>query len=209
AIDLNMDSKYKTTFYLLQMKPLIGEKGSERVQIEEMEKKNVLMYSDHIMGNGMIDDLEEVLFIPQENYEIHETLEIAAEIESFNKEMVKEKKNYILIGPGRWGTRDRLLGIPVNWPMISNAKIIAEYSYPGLGGQASMGSHFFHNVTAMRIGYFNLTDSRVEHIFNVDLIRNQELVSEGKYVKRYRFKTPFSVHMDGLAGEGLVCLKDK
>lgn len=208
AIDLERDEAYKATFYILQMKPLIGEKSMEHIDFEDLPEDKTLMFSDHIMGNGSIEDLDEIIIVDNESFDIHHTTEIAEEIRDFNKKMKEEGKNYMLVGPGRWGTRDRLLGIPVNWPMISKAKVIAEYSYPGLSGQASMGSHFFHNVTAMKIGYFNLTDSREEHIFNMDLIKSQELVEKGKYVKRYRFKSPFSVYMDGMAGKALVKLND-
>ncbi|MEA3478868.1 MAG: pyruvate, phosphate dikinase, partial [Bacteroidota bacterium] len=135
------------------------------------------------------------------------TLEMAAEIEKINAMMVRKKKKYILIGPGRWGTRDKWIGIPVNWPQISNAKVIVETSLEDYPLDASSGSHFFHNVTSMNVGYFSVQPEVSGSYIRWDLLKEQELVEETKYFKHIRFKEPLVVSMDGKKRISLITLK--
>ena len=122
------------------------------------------------MGNGIIDDITDIVYIEPEKFENTMTIEMADEIAAMNEKMVKENRKYVLIGPGRWGTRDRFLGIPVVWPQISGAKVIVEVSLPDFNSDASLGSHFFHNVTSMNVGYFSVNQNS-----------GQDVIRLGKY----------------------------
>ena len=108
------------------------------------------------MGNGVIDDITDFIYVEPEKFNNMLTNEMADEIDMMNEKMLQENRRYVLLGPGRWGTRDRFLGIPVVWPQISNAKVIVEVSLPDFHVDASLGSHFFHNVTSMNVGYFSI-----------------------------------------------------
>ena len=123
--------------------------------------------------------------------------EILLEIEEMNTQLVKENRNYVLIGPGRWGTQDRFLGIPVRWPQISNARFIVEMSLPDFPLDASLGSHFFHNVTSMNVGYFSVQHDSKTDIIDWEKIEMQRVVSEKKYIKHIEFDEPLTVIMDG------------
>jgi len=118
-------------------------------------------------------------------------------MEFINNKMGKQNKPYILIGPGRWGTRDPFLGIPVNWSQISNARVIVEISLANYPIDSSLGSHFFHNVTSMNIGYFSVLDSSKNDFISWDILNSQELIQQTKFIKHVRFADPLTVLMNG------------
>jgi hypothetical protein len=149
------------------------------------------------MGNGKIDDISDVIILEPESFDNMKTEAMAKEIEKMNDEMIKEGKKYVLIGPGRWGTRDKFIGIPVNWPQISQAKIIVEVSLPNFPLDASLGSHFFHNVTSLNVGYFSIDHSEPEEFIDWNRLKKQDLIKKGKFFKHYRFKNNLIIKMDG------------
>ncbi len=197
AIDLNKDDDYKASFYLLQIKPIIGAAVDYEVNMEEIDKSHILLYTEKSMGNGMINHINDVIFVDRDTFDKAKTLEIAAEIDAFNDEMIKNERQYVLIGPGRWGTRDRFIGIPVAWPQICNAKIIIETSLEDFPLDASSGSHFFHNVTSMNVGYFSIQHNLKSSILNWDILKKQKIINQKKYTKHVRFDHNLVVKMDG------------
>jgi len=197
AVDLNKDKNYNTSFYLLQIKPLIGNDNDYNINIDKIDKKNTLLYSQKSMGNGKIDSINDVIFIENDKFDKTKTLEMTYEIEKLNAEMILKNKKYVLIGPGRWGTRDRFIGIPVTWPKISNAKVIVEMSLKDFPLDASLGSHFFHNITSMNVGYFSINSLSVDNYINFDILNKQKIINRTKYFKHVRFKKPLTIKMDG------------
>ncbi len=197
AVDLNKDKDYKSSFYLLQIKPLLGNAEDYEIKLDEIDHEKVILFSDKGMGNGVIEDLTDVIYADPDKFNKAHTQEMADEIERINAEVGADGRKYVLIGPGRWGTRDKWIGIPVVWPQISNARIIVETSLEGFPLDASSGSHFFHNVTTMNVGYFSVQPEFSKSYIKYDLLDKQELVSQGKYFKHVRFKSPLSVKMDG------------
>jgi len=197
AVDLNKDKDYKAAFYLLQIKPLIANTESYAVDMNTINKNEILLYTEKGMGNGFINNISDVIFINRDTFDKSKTLEMAAEIESLNATMVKKEKKYLLIGPGRWGSRDRWIGIPVNWPQISNAKVIVETSLEDYPLDASSGSHFFHNVTSMNCGYFSIEHHSQKNFIQWDILTQQQVVSETKFFRHVRFEKPLDIRMDG------------
>jgi hypothetical protein len=197
AIDLTRDADYKTTFYLLQIKPLIGAELDYQVNMEEIKKEEIVLYSDKGMGNGLVGDITDVIYIDKDEFDKSMTREMVEEIEKLNYLMRKENRYYILIGPGRWGTRDRWIGIPVNWPQISNAKTIVETSLEGYPLDASSGSHFFHNVTSMNVGYFSVQPELGNSFIDYELLKQQELIRKTNYFRHVRFSKALKIRMDG------------
>jgi hypothetical protein len=204
AVDLNKDKNGKTSFYLLQIKPLIKNVSDSDIEIGEVDYPKLLLYSEMGMGNGVIEDITDVIYIDVKKFDKLKTEKMRDEIDMLNARMLKEQKKYILIGPGRWGTRDRFIGIPVAWSQISNAKIIVEVSLEEFPLDASLGSHFFHNVISMNVGYFSIKhDSLIDYI-NWDILMKQEVVAETKYFRHVRFKNPIKVIMDGKKRNSLI-----
>lgn len=197
AIDLNRDADYKTTFYLLQIKPLIGAELDYQVNMDEIRREEIVLFSDKGMGNGLVQDIADVIYVDKDTFDKRRTNEMVAEIESLNNLMKKENRKYVLIGPGRWGTRDRWIGIPVNWPQISNAKTIVETSFEGYPLDASSGSHFFHNVTSMNVGYFSVQPEMGTSFIDYELLKRQKLMNETTHFRHIRFDKSLKIRMDG------------
>ncbi|MEI7982810.1 MAG: PEP/pyruvate-binding domain-containing protein, partial [Bacteroidota bacterium] len=197
AIDLNKDEDYKASFYLLQIKPLIGNATDFHIDMEKIDREQILLYSEKEMGNGLIDNIHDVVFVDPETFDKSRTVEMAEEINRINAEMGKEGKNYILIGPGRWGTRDRWIGVPVAWPQISHAKIIVETSLEGFPLDASSGSHFFHNVTSMNVGYFCVQPELSGSFIRYEILKGRKNLRKTDFFSIVHFERPLSIKMDG------------
>ena len=197
AVDLNLDKEGKASFYLLQVKPLVGSGAGYNINLDKVDKDRCLLISRKSMGNGKISNISDVIYIDPESFDNTRTEEMAAEIESINDRMMKEGRKYVLIGPGRWGTRDKFIGIPVMWPQISQAKVIVEVSLPDFPLDASLGSHFFHNVTSMNVGYFSIDQQMTDEFVRWDRLEREHQVDNGKFFKHIRFKSPMVVRMDG------------
>jgi hypothetical protein len=197
AVDLNKDKNGLASFYLLQIKPLLGNASDYNVNMDKIQKDSILLYSEKGMGNGIIEDISDVVYIDPELFNKSETEDIAREVDAINMSMIKANKKYVLIGPGRWGTRDRWIGIPVTWPQISNAGVIIETSLEDFPLDASSGSHFFHNVTSMNVGYFSVQPEISGSFIKYEVLKKQKLVGKKKYVRHVCFEKPLKVRMDG------------
>ena len=161
----NLDeSSGKPALYLLQIKPLIRSEDKIEVDIEQVDRSECLIVSELAMGNGRDDTIRDVVWVDPERFDRSATLDIAGEIEELDRELGRVGRRYILIGPGRWGTRDRWLGVPVNFSQIAHARVIVEADLPDFHVDSSLGSHFFHNVTSMNIGYFTVPASGLSRV---------------------------------------------
>ena len=197
AVDLTKDKSGLASFYLLQIKPLVCHEDDYHVDVNKIDKEHLVLYSEKTMGNGKIQNIKDVIFVMPEKFDNTKTMEMKDEIDEMNQRMQEAGKKYILIGPGRWGTRDRFIGIPVAWPQISNAKIIVEMSLNEFNLDASLGSHFFHNVTSMNVGYFSVDHKSIKDRIAWEVLNKQKVVSESKYFKHIEFKKPLTITMDG------------
>jgi hypothetical protein len=197
AVDLNKDKAGNASFYLLQIKPLAGSGAGYNIDPESIVMNDVILVTKKSMGNGVIDDITDVIFVEPSKFDNMQTEKMAREIESLNDQMLKEGKRYVLIGPGRWGTRDRFIGIPVVWPQISNAKVIVEVSLPDFHLDASLGSHFFHNVTSMNVGYFSINQGSMDGSIFWEKLQKQKIITRGEFFNHIRFQKPLLIRMDG------------
>ncbi len=202
AVDLAPDEDGDASFYILQVKPLLMPSEDYTFKPEELDKKNLILYAEKSMGNGVINTIKDIVFVKNETFDKTQTTEMAHEIEILNNKFTHKK--YVLIGPGRWGTRDRFIGIPVNWTQISNAKVIVETSLEGYPLDASSGSHFFHNLTTMNIAYFSVFLDKNPQAINYDLLNNAELIEETKHFKHVRFPHPVKIIIDGKKRRGAI-----
>ncbi len=206
AVDLKKDNNYKASFYLLQIKPLIGSAQDYKINMSEIDKNKIILYTEKGMGNGLISSICDVVYIDRKKFDKSRTVEMAEEIEKINQDFFKKKKQYVLIGPGRWGTRDRWIGIPVKWPQISQAKIIIETSLEGYPLDASSGSHFFHNLTSMNVGYFSIQNETPGAYINWEILERQKDVKANGFFKHIRFDSPLSIKMDGKKRLAVIAL---
>ncbi len=208
ALDLDRDSQGRCSFYLLQVKPLIGSATDYVVDMDSVEKESIMLYSAKGMGNGLIRNIKDVIYINREVFDKRHTEEMANEIARLNEKMMQQNKPYILIGPGRWGTRDKWIGIPVNWPQISKAKVIVETSFEDFPLDASSGSHFFHNVTSMNVGYFTVQPELETGFINWEMLNDQLLIESTKFFKHIQFEKSLMVRMDGKKRISVITLND-
>jgi len=197
SVDLNKDKSGLASFYLLQIKPLVCREDEFHVDIENIDREHLVLYSEKTMGNGKIENIKDVIFVMPDKFSNTSTVEMTYEIEKLNQKMQEAGKKYILIGPGRWGTKDKFIGIPVAWPQISNAKVIVEMSLDDFALDASLGSHFFHNVTSMNVGYFSVNHKSIKDTISWEIIEKQKIIEQTTYFKHIEFKKPLTVTMDG------------
>ncbi len=204
AIDLTKDRKGKATFYLLQIKPLIKGEHLLDVDFEKIDKDKLIIYSENTLGNGIIENITDIIYIDKDKFDKSKTLDMVLEIQKLNQKMKEENRQYVLIGPGRWGSSDRWLGIPIAWSQISNAKVIIETDLEGYAPDSSSGSHFFHNIISMGVGYFTIKHDSKTDFINCDIFNNAELLKSDGYFRHIRFEDGITVMMNGKSGVSLV-----
>lgn len=204
AIDLNPNDKGLPTFYLLQIKPMIRSEEEVVIDPEAIHGDSILMYAERGMGNGSIDNIYDVVFVKPTEFSNLVTRDIAREINEYNKLFEQENKGYVLIGPGRWGSNDHFTGIPVYWAGISKAQIIVEIGLHNFPLEGSLGSHFFHNVTSMNVGYFAIPHNSANSFVNMDILYEQETIKETHYIRHVRFKKPMTILMDGRHRQAVI-----
>jgi len=209
AVDLTPEDGGEPVFYILQVKPLIIPLENYTVSIDNADPEKMIIYAEKSMGNGLINDIRDVIYVKNEKFDKTKTVEMAEEIDKLNEKMGKEGKKYLLIGPGRWGTRDRFIGIPVRWTQISHAKVIVETSLEGFPLDASYGSHFFHNITTLNIAYFSVFPDAGKGFIRYEKLEAAPLVEETEYFKHVRFDKPLKIIIDGRKRKAAVLEPDE
>jgi len=198
ALKLSDDVKTKKhVFYLLQVRPLNVQNESVEINKTDLNKDELLLYSEHGMGNGIINNIQDVIVFDPNNFDNTKTEDMQIEIEQFNEKLKSEEKPYLLIGPGRWGSRDRFLGIPVQWSQISYAKAIVEVGLEDFNVEASQGTHFFHNLMSMNVGYFSVPYNSDKDSLDLDWLMQQEKVESKEYFHHIAFEKSFEIKIDG------------
>lgn len=191
-------------FYLLQIKPLIRSSEFFTLDEDEIIDSELILYTERGMGNGKIENISDIIYADPAKFNKAETVKMAHEIELLNDKMRKLGRNYVLIGPGRWGTRDRWLGIPVQWTQISSAKIIVETDLEDFKVDASLGSHFFHNITSMNIGYLTVHQSNGRDFIDWDFLNSITPAETTDHFVHVQMDTPFTILMDGKKSISLI-----
>jgi len=204
-----LDDKRKSgTFYLLQIRPIVDSKEMLEENIAEIDESKLLLKSENSLGHGIVNDVFDVVYVKTDNYSPSNNQEIAWEIEKLNLQFLNEGKNYVLIGPGRWGSSDTWLGIPVKWPHISAARIIVEAGLTNYRVDPSQGTHFFQNLTSFGVGYFTINAFMNDGIYNQAFLNNQPALFETNYLRHVRFESPIVAKMDGKRKLGVVLLPE-
>ncbi|HPY15512.1 MAG TPA: PEP/pyruvate-binding domain-containing protein, partial [bacterium] len=204
SVDLNKDESGKCSLYILQVKPLIRTMENIEVSTDAVDKKDILLYTTRGMGNGVIEGIKDLVYVIPEKFDKMKTRLIQKEVAGINNEMKKNGLQYILMGPGRWGSSDPFLGIPVDWAAISQAKVIVEAGLKDFNVDASLGSHFFHNITSMNIGYFTVPAKSSDSYIDFEHLKSMEPHNETEFLRHIRFETPLTVIMDGKRSVSII-----
>jgi hypothetical protein len=198
AVNLERDAATrKPTFTLLQIKHQLLDNAEVNLDPGQIDPAELFLLSEKCVGNGVVEGLHDVVWIDPEGFDKFETPALAAEIEKLNDRFRAGGGKYVLLGPGRWGSNDQHLGIPITWSMISCAQVIVEYAMENFQADASLGSHFFHNVTSLNIGYFTVPYPRGTSRLDWDWLRQQPEVWRSGCLVHSRVDTPVHIVMDG------------
>lgn len=202
---VNIDEKNNINeFCLLQIKPMVIGSKKEKINISSFKDHSSLVcYSKQVLGDGEIEGVSHIMYVDLETFKRNKTEKIAKEIGEINNKSGR-KKPYVLFGPGRWGTADPWLGIPANWEQITNAKMIVEIGIDELNPDPSFGSHFFQNISNLRIGYFTINKKYQNKYIDWDWIKTQPVKYKTKYVKMIELKKPLYIKIDGMRGNGII-----
>lgn len=203
AVNLNAAEK-KGVFYLLQIRPMVDMKADLNEDLNAIPEDQLLLKSVNSLGQGIMDDIQDVIYVKTEGYSASNNQLIAYDIEKLNKRFLDEGKHYILIGPGRWGSSDTWLGIPVKWPNISAARVIVEAGLTNYRVDPSQGTHFFQNLTSFGVGYFTINAYMNDGLYNQELLNSMPAVEETKYLRWVHFDKPLAVKMNGKKKIGVV-----
>ena len=205
AVNIPVDREKQAEFYFLQIRPMVVGREAREVRIDEYREEDVICKSMHIIGNGAYKDIMDVIYIDPEKFEISKSIAIATEIGELNKLLEEEKRKCVLIGFGRVGTSDQWLGIPLVWWQMSQAKVVVEADFEKLVVEPSLGSHFHHNLTSLKMGYFHIGQkSPDEELINWEALKQAQVIRETKYVKLVRFQEPLVIKIDGQSSRGVV-----
>jgi hypothetical protein len=203
AVNMPFDADQKPSFELLQIRPMTVNQFNLEVEIADDDISKAFCYSTMALGNGQFEEIEDIILVNPETFDAASTIEIATEIGNVNKEMILHKRKYLLIGPGRWGSADRWLGIPVRWPDISGVGAIVETTIEGLKADPSQGSHFFHNITSLGIGYLNTSEGG-EDFIDWKWLRSLPVKNQTRHLKHVILKKPLTIKIDGKKSKGVI-----
>jgi hypothetical protein len=173
--------------------------------LEKIDSSDTILISRNALGNGLVEDVYDIIYVKTDTFNAAKNPMIAREIERLNAEFLASEKNYVLVGPGRWGSSDPWLGIPVKWPHISQAKIIVESGMENYRIEPSQGTHFFQNLTSFGVGYFTVNPFlENDGFFDVDFLNEQTAFFETDYIRHVRFDKPIVIKINGKKRMGVV-----
>ncbi len=203
SVNLELDEDGRPAFDLLQIRPMGIRQQNKVVEISREEIAAAYCHSSSALGNGQFEDIADIIFVRPDSFEPARTVEIAGEIRSMNNRLVRQERKYLLIGPGRWGSADRWLGIPVNWSDISGVGAIVETFIDGFKADPSQGSHFFHNITSRGISYLTVSGSDTDFI-DWQRLQSLPVVEKTVYLTRIALESPLTIKIDGKKSEGVI-----
>ncbi len=205
----NVNDDRTAEFYLLQIRPIVDSKQVLEEDLQSIPDNKCLLRSNHSLGHGISEDVLDVVYVKTgDDFSAMNNPKIADEIEQINRRFLERGENYVLIGPGRWGSSDYWLGIPVKWPHISAARVIVEQGLQNYRVDPSQGTHFFQNLTSFGVGYFTINDFCGDGIIQKEVLDAMDAVEETDFVRHVRFNKPLKIMMDGMRQEGVVLLPE-
>ncbi|NLO70001.1 MAG: phosphoenolpyruvate synthase [Porphyromonadaceae bacterium] len=204
AVDLDYTEIPSHKFYLLQIRPIVDNKAMINEDIGNIPNENTIINCDNALGHGITGDIYDIVYVKPDAFNAAKNQLIMYDIEKVNKKMLEEDRHYVLVGPGRWGSSDHWLGIPVKWAHISNSRVIVESGLSNYRIDPSQGTHFFQNLTSFGVSYFTINPYQNEGSYDLDFLNAQPAIYESEYIRHVRFEKPIVVKVDGRKKKGVV-----
>lgn len=209
AVNLNKEDPHKASFFLLQIRPIVDNKEVMEEDLTLVPQESTILSSKSVLGHGISNDVHDIIYVKSESFNASNNQQVAYEIEKMNRQFTGTDKNYILVGPGRWGSSDPWLGIPVKWPHICNARVIVECGLENYRIDPSQGTHFFQNLTSFGVGYFTINPYNHDGSFDEAYLNALPAVEETTYLRHVHFDDPIVIKMDGKKSLGVVLKPQK
>ena len=204
AVNMDVPAGQQRIFNLLQIRPIIDNQDNQPMDWSTVDTSEALIYAESALGIGAMHDLADIIYVKPETFDTLSTEHIAQELLEFNRSMREEGRSYILVGPGRWGSSDPFLGVPVKWTHISEAKVIVECGIERFEVEPSQGTHFFQNVTSLGVGYLTINPFRGDGSFRISRLDARPALREGEFLRQVRFERPLRVYIDGRSNKGII-----
>lgn len=203
---VNMDVPYgeDRVFNFLQIRPIVNGQNGQSLEWEEIDTSEALIYAESALGLGAIEGVSDIVYVRREAFDKAHTQQIAAEIRKLNAGLRAQQRLYVLVGPGRWGSSDPWLGIPVRWTDISEARVIVECGLENFRVESSQGTHFFQNLVSFGAGYLTINPFMGDGRFDQQRLDAMPAVFENEYLRHVRFPEPLYIYIDGRKNKGIV-----
>lgn len=200
---MNIDGT-RARFYLLQIRPIVDSKDTVEEDLSRIPPADTVVMTQRALGNGIVLDVCDIIYVKTGNFSAANNPAVARELEKLNRRLLEEGRNYILIGPGRWGSSDPWLGVPVKWPHIAGARVIIECGLDNYRIDPSQGTHFFQNLTSFGVGYFTINPYCHDGFFDETWLADQPAETESEYIRHIHRDKPFVIKMDGRHARGVI-----
>ncbi|HPV56036.1 MAG TPA: PEP/pyruvate-binding domain-containing protein [Tenuifilaceae bacterium] len=204
ALNLNTPERMPKMFNLLQIRPIVEGIQDEVISWDEVDYSKAIVHSKSALGHGVIPDIYDFVYVKPEMFDPAKTLEIAKQVEVVNNRFLDLKKNYVLVGPGRWGSSDPWLGIPIKWSQISEARVIVEAGLENFRVEPSQGTHFFQNLTSFGVAYLTVNPYMKDGVFNVEFLNSIQPSFETDFIRCVTFAKPLTIQVDGKNNVGII-----
>ena len=208
AVGLSVPEGEPRDFCVLQMRPMVISHEGGELRIEEADESKAICHSTQVLGDGVIANIRDVVYVDINRFERSASKEVAEEIGQFNEKLTSTNTPYVLIGVGRWGSADPWLGIPVTWDQISGARVMVETSFKDFRVTPSQGTHFFQNLISFRIGYFTVNSDLRSEFLNWRWLNDQPSAGDRKYSRHLHFDAPLTIKMNGRINRGIILKPD-
>jgi len=203
AVDIQ--EQKRGTFYVLQIRPIVESRAVMNEDLAKIDKRDVVLFSNNALGNGLFNDVYDIIYVKTKSFDASKNPQIAREIEELNAQFAKSDRHYILVAPGRWGSSDSWLGIPVKWAHISQARVIVESGLENYRIEPSQGTHFFQNLTSFGVGYFTINPYlENDGFFDEAFLNEQPAIMETEFIRHVRFSNPLEIKINGKKKLGVV-----
>lgn len=206
AVNMDVPKGEDAVFSLLQIRPITGNNDNKSLDWNSIDTEKSIIYAQKALGIGAIENIEDIVYVRESNFDSSHTLEIADEINRLNQKFKEEDKHYILVGPGRWGSSDPWLGIPIKWPQISEAKVIVECGMENYRIEPSQGTHFFQNLTSFGVGYLTVNPYMGDGKMDFSTLDSFTPKYESKYIRHVKFDKPLFIFVDGRKNKAIIKL---
>jgi DNA-binding response OmpR family regulator len=209
AANLETPAGTPKIFNFLQLRPIVHTEEAQHINLEHVVKEDTIVYSESALGNGLFRGIHDIVYVKPESFNAANNKSVALQIEKINSSFTKQGISYVLIGPGRWGSTDPWLGIPVKWHQISGVRIIIESGLKNYRIDPSQGTHFFQNLTSFRVGYFTINPYINEGFYDVEFLNGLKPVYEDEQIRHIRFDASMDIMIDGRKHKGVIMKPDK